>query len=94
MSKTEYRFRWRGREVIIGPWLPTGPEQDHLFTRYDPEPADRERHLWPSWDRSLVESEIAALEARNGLDPEEVERLETLSGLKRRLDHLRRVSAT
>jgi hypothetical protein len=95
MSETEYRFRWRGREVFIGPWLPLSQEQDHLFTRYDPEPAPNERHLWPSWDRPLVESEIAGLEERSGLDEEEASRLAVLRKLMRRLDYLRgRISST
>lgn len=88
MPDTEFRFRWRGWNVLIGPWLPAG-NQEELPTRYLPEPAPAERFLWTPWNRVMVEIEIAELSGRRGLSPEESERLDVLRELKHRLDDLR-----
>lgn len=88
MPAVEYRFRWRGWDVVIGPWLPDGNQED-LPTRYLPEPEPAERFLWTDWNRTMVEIEIAELSGRRGLSPEESRRLDVLSQLKSRLDDLR-----
>lgn len=88
MPETELCFRWRGWNVLIGPWLPAG-NQEELPTRYLPEPEPAERFLWTPWNRVMVEIEIEELSGRRGLSPEESERLEVLRELKRRLDNLR-----